>query len=78
MSVEEESIRTGMRQMADNTWSAAYAIIWGVTFVMHCRFRKSLGPFAFDFASYHPSTLSACAAVLLRKSRSATWTDIVD
>jgi hypothetical protein len=45
--------------------------------VIRPRVRKSLGPLAFDFASYHPSTLSAWAAVLLRKSRSMTWTDIM-
>jgi hypothetical protein len=40
------------------------------------RFRKSLGPLAFDLMSYHPSILSAWAAVLLRKSRSATFPDV--
>jgi hypothetical protein len=58
--------------MDANTWSAAYAIICGVTLVILCRVTKSLGPLTFRPVSYHPPILSPSAAALLRKTRSAT------
>ena len=41
------------------TWTAAYAIIRGVTSMMLHRPRTSIGPFAFDFGLYGLLTLSA-------------------
>ena len=54
------------------TWTAAYAIILGVTSVMLHRLRMSVGPFAFSFGSYGLFTTSAWAAVVLRKILRAT------
>ena len=69
---EVRSLRQRVTVAKVGTWTAAYAIIRGVTSVMLHRLRMSIGPFAFDFGSYGLLTLSARAAVLLRKILRAT------